>query len=450
MARAQQINSAAVFSPWQSQLENAPQVLVGFSGGLDSTVLLALLCDIIPAQRLCAVHVNHGLSGNADQWQADAESFCRSLGVRLLCETVMVKETGEGLEAAAREARYQVFARLLQTDGLLVLGHHADDQVETVLYHLLRGSGTKGLSGIPASRTIAAGHLIRPLLLWQKSQLQRFADDRQLKWIEDESNFESTFDRNYLRNQVIPEIAARWPDYVQRISHSAQLSKDSEDLADVVAADDLQTVDLRVERGGWSLCLDAFAALSAVRQRNMLRHWPGLYRLPLPGHKIIDEIIDSVVQARDDAMPKVLSQSLRWGRFRNRLYLLTGVTEFDADSQDIGWHIEQPLMLPDDTELHAERTLGQGLVLATSQVVTVCTRRGGERCRPAGRSHSNSLKKLLQEFNLEPWWRDRVPLLYVGDELVAVGDLWVCEGYQAAPDQQGISIHWQLNSQENC
>ena len=450
MAGSRKLNSVAVFSPWQSQLEDAAQILVGFSGGLDSTVLLALLCDFIPAKRLCAVHINHGLSDNADEWQSHAEGFCQSLGVQLRCETVSVKGAGEGLEAAAREARYQVFSRLLQTDGLLLLGHHADDQVETVLYRLLRGSGSKGLSGIPVSRTLASGRLIRPLLQWQKTQLRSFAEQHNLNWVEDETNLQSTFDRNYLRNQVVPEIAGRWPDYAHRIGHSAQLSRDNEDLAEAVAADDLQALDIRIERGGWSLCLDVFATLSAVRQRNVLRHWPDLYQLPLPGHKIIDEIIDSVVQARKDAAPKLLSQGIRWGRFRKRLYLLTAASDYGAVKEDLHWHIEQLLVMPDGSRLSCKKMLGQGLVVAAGQSVTVRTRRGGERCQPVGRQHSNSLKKLLQEFNLEPWWRDRVPLLYMGEQLVAVGDLWVCEGYQAAPNQQGIGIHWHLGSQVNC
>ena len=443
---AQPLNSATVFSPWQGQLEAAPQILVGFSGGLDSTVLMALLVDIIPAQRLCAVHVNHGLSNNASQWQSHTEAFCRSLGVQLHSESVTVQETGQGLEAAAREARYQVFENLLQQDGLLLLGHHADDQVETVLYHLLRGSGSKGLSGIPASRAIARGQLIRPLLSWQKAQLQTYAEQRKLSWIEDETNLESTFDRNYLRNNVVPEIAARWPDYAQRIARSAQLSKDSEDLALVVAVEDLQGLDARVGRGGWSLCLNAFAALTVVRQKNTLRQWPGLLQLPLPGHKIIDEILCAVIRAREDAAPKIMWQGLRWGRFRNRLYLVAVSDQLPVMNQGLLWQPEMPLVLPDGSSLVGEITLGQGLYLESGQPVMVRTRLGGERCMPAGRKHSNSLKKLLQESNLEPWWRDRIPLLYRGEQLVAVGDLWVCEGYQAAPDQPGISVSWHLNS----
>jgi tRNA(Ile)-lysidine synthase len=443
---AQPLNSATVLSPWQEQLEAAPQILVGFSGGLDSSVLLALLTDIIPVQRLCAVHINHGLSNNASDWQSHAEAFCLSLGVQLHSETVAVQETGQGLEAAAREARYQVFENLLQQDGVLLLGHHADDQVETVLYHLLRGSGSKGLSGIPASRAIARGQLIRPLLSWQKAQLQTYADQSKLRWIEDETNLESTFDRNYLRNNVVPEIAARWPDYAQRIAHSAQLSKETEDLAMAVAVEDLQELDARAERGGWSLCLDAFAALSSVRQKNTLRQWSGLHQLPLPGHKIIDEILCAVIQAREDAAPKIMWQGLRWGRFRNRLYLLAISDQSPVMNQELLWQTELPLHLPDGSSLSGEITLGKGLRLEAGQSVTVRTRLGGERCMPAGRKHSNSLKKLLQESNLEPWWRDRIPLLYRGEQLVSVGDLWVCEGYQAAPDQPGISISWHLNS----
>ena len=450
MTKARQLKAATVFASWQSQLEAAPQILVGLSGGLDSTVLLALLCEVVPAQRLCAVHINHGLSGSADKWQSHVDGFCQSLGVQLHCETVSVKAVGEGPEAAAREARYQVFSRLLQPQGLIFLGHHADDQVETVLYRLLRGSGSKGLSGIPVSRALAGGCLIRPLLQWQKDQIQAFAEQHNLAWIEDETNLQSTFDRNYLRNQVVPAIAGRWPDYARRIGHSAQASKINEDLAEAIAADDLQTLEVKAERGGWSLCLDAFAALSAVRQTNVLRHWPGLYQLTLPGHKIIDEIIDSVVNARKDAAPKVVSHNVRWGRFRNRLYLLIAATDRDGVIKDLQWHVEKPLSLPDGSSLSGEKQLGQGLLLASDQLLTVRMRSGGERCQPAGRRHSNSLKKLLQERNLEPWWRDRIPLLYVGEQLVAVGDLWVCEGNQATPDQQGIRIHWHLGSKVDC
>lgn len=449
MAKAQVINAPALFAPWQNQLEVASQILVGFSGGLDSTVLLKLLCDAVPIERLCAVHVNHGLSDNADQWQGHAEAFCGSLGVKLHCETVAVSAGSEGVEAAAREARYRVFERLLDKGQLLLLGHHADDQVETVLYRLLRGSGVKGLSGIPITRSIAKGQLIRPLLAWQKSALRTYADQHKLSWIEDESNGENTFDRNYLRNQVIPEIAARWPDHTQRIGHSARLSQETAELLAALAEEDLQRLDPALERGGWSLSLVAFAALPVARQKNILRQWPGVHGLPLPGHKIIDEIMSALVLAREDASPKVQCQGMQWARFRNRLYLLRLEAPFNADNSQLIWQLDQPMLLADGSRLVAEKALGQGLCLKSNQSLRVGTRHGGERCQPAGRQHSNSLKKLLQEFNLEPWWRDRIPLLYRGETIVAVGDLWICEGHQAQSDHEGVTFHWQLNSLRN-
>ena len=290
---------------------------------------------------------------------------------------------------------------------------------------------------------------MRPLLLWQKSALKDYAEQHKLSWIEDESNGENTLDRNYLRNQVIPEIARRWPDHAQRISHSARLSQETAELLVALAKEDLQRLDPVLERCGWSLCLAAFAVLAVARQKNILRQWPGVYELPLPGHKIIDEIMSTLVLAREDASPKVQCQGMQWARFRNRLYLLRLEAPFSADNARLTWQLDQPLLLTDGSRLVAEKALGQGLCLKPDQSLWVGTRQGGERCQPAGRRHSNSLKKLLQEFNLEPWWRDRIPLLYRGESIVAVGDLWICEGHQTQPDHEGVTIHWQLNSLHN-
>jgi tRNA(Ile)-lysidine synthase len=229
------LTAAVVFADWLKQLEAAPQILVGFSGGLDSTVLLHLLCELLPPERITAVHIHHGLSDNADDWQQHAKALCHSLGVSLVTESVVVNQTGAGLESAARDARYKVFEECLVEDGLLLLGHHADDQVETVLFRLLRGSGARGLSGIPQYRAVGSGHLIRPLLSWPKSSLHAYAKSQQLAWIEDESNQLEQFDRNYLRHSVIPVLAQRWPDYVQGIMRTAEQSGQADQLADSVA-----------------------------------------------------------------------------------------------------------------------------------------------------------------------------------------------------------------------
>ena len=439
--------AAAVFADWIEQLEVAPQILVGFSGGLDSTVLLNLLCELMPPERITAVHIHHGLSANADDWQQHAKALCHSLGVRLISESVVVNETGAGLESAARDARYRVFEKHLIEDGLLLLGHHADDQVETVLFRLLRGSGARGLSGIPQTRAVGAGHLIRPLLNRPKSSLQVYAEAKQLSWIEDESNQQEQFDRNYLRNSVIPKLAQRWPDYVQGVMRSAAQSSQADQLADSVARADLSLLDPRPEQGGWSLNLPRFIELEPLRQKNLLRYWPEVYGLQALGQTFIDEVISSLLTAREDSEPKVVRADLQLCRYRQRLYLLklSGRPKADLDLC-LFWSADEPLVLPDGNLLSAEPVLGEGLRLDSIERLQVRFRRGGERCQPEGREHSNSLKKLLQEYGLEPWWRERVPLFYIDEQLVAVGDLWVCEGWQAGPEIEGLKILWQTNS----
>ena len=441
------LTAAVVFADWLKQLEAAPQILVGFSGGLDSTVLLHLLCELLPPERITAVHIHHGLSGNADDWQQHAKALCHSLGVSLVTESVVVNETGAGLESAARDARYKVFEECLVEDGLLLLGHHADDQVETVLFRLLRGSGARGLSGIPQYRAVGSGHLIRPLLSWPKSSLHAYAKSQQLAWIEDESNQLEQFDRNYLRHSVIPVLAQRWPDYVQGIMRTAEQSGQADQLADSVARGDLAGLDPRREQGGWSLDLTQFVELEPLRQKNLLRYWPEVHGLPALGQTFIDEVMSSLLTAREDSEPKVMRADLQLCRYRQRLYLLRLSGRPQADlGLCLFWSVDEPLVLPDGNLLAAELVLGEGLRVDDISRLQVRFRRGGERCQPVGREHSNSLKKLLQEYGLEPWWRERVPLFYIDEQLVAVGNLWVCQNWQAEPETEGLKILWQTNS----
>jgi tRNA(Ile)-lysidine synthase len=441
------LSASGVFANWQDQLDSAPQILVGLSGGLDSSVLLTLLCEVVAAEKITAVHINHGLSPNAEQWQQQSAEFCRSLGVHLHSESVTVLEVGGGIESAARDARYQVFEKLIVEEGILLLGHHANDQVETVLYRMLRGSGPKGLAGIPVTRPLGRGKLLRPLLQWPRVALENWAAKQQLCWIEDESNQQEQFDRNYLRHRVVPALAERWPDYIQGITRSAQHSAEADQLAESVAAADLVTLDSRGERAGWSLSLPEFNQLEPLRQRNLLRYWPSFYGLAALSQNFVDEILNSLISAREDSEPKVVRSDIQLCRYRNRLYLLnlSGRPKM-ADDVCLYWHADEHLVLPDGTHLSAERVLGEGLRIDDVSQLTLRFRQGGERCQPVGRDRSNSLKKLLQEYALEPWWRERIPLFYIEEQLVAVGDLWVSQGWQCEADEEGLKIIWQTNS----
>jgi tRNA(Ile)-lysidine synthase len=449
VSKTKLLKSELVLGPIMNTLEQAPQILVGFSGGLDSTVLLALLAEVIPVERLCAVHVNHGLSPNASTWQAHVEDFCGSRNIACHSETVEVVAGGKGLEAAARQSRYQIFENVLEQDGILLLGHHSDDQVETLLYRLMRGSGAKGMSGMPVSRRVGPGRLIRPLLNWPKSALIKYAHNKNLKWVEDESNGVDAFERNYLRNQLIPVLAHQWPDYRQRLRAVAELSHESHELAEATAIETIATLQPAEERAGWSLSVSLFANLTPLKQKNILRYWPEIKGLDAPGAKIINEVLTALIDARKDSSPKVSTGDGQYCRFRDRLYLLKVSKGFNASinqQQDVIWNTDNPIRLSDGSHLTVEQTVGDGLRAELAAALSVTTRKGGERCKPAGRGHSNSLKKLLQEFNVEPWWRDRAPLFFIDQQLVAVADFWICDGWQAQPGEKSIKIHWHTNS----
>jgi tRNA(Ile)-lysidine synthase len=433
-------------APHLPKLRAAGHCYVGYSGGLDSHVLLHALVKLLGSESLTAIHINHQLSPNADSWQQHCQACCDNLGVQMITEAVVIENSGQGLEQAAREARYAVFERILNETDLLLLAHHADDQVETVLYRLLRGTGTKGLAGIPMNRPLGLGEILRPLLPYPRKDLEAYAAEQELQWIEDESNQDTTFDRNFLRQKVVPVLAERWPDYAARVAHSAALCAETDQLAIILAAQDLAAVYERSERIGWSIALEPFMALDTSRQANLLRHWAGQHQLPQPGHRIVETVLHELLPARQDAEPLVSWGGVQLRRYQKHLHLLP--EGFDDSSKDLDeqldWDVKNNLILPDGSEFVATIEEGNGFKIPTEANVSIRFRSGGERCKPAGRNGSNTLKKLFQEYGLEPWLRNRVPLVYVQGQLAAVGDLWVCDEFAAAEGEPGIVLQWRF------
>lgn len=437
------VNTA--FSRWTDDLEKAPQILVGFSGGLDSSVLLHSLVMRVQPKNITAIHVNHGLSKNADLWQEQARNFCKDLGVDFACVSVGVSNNGGGWENSARQARYGVFQSRLQKDGILLLGHHMDDQVETLLYRLMRGSGNKGMSGIPSMRVLGQGRLIRPFLQVRRKDIEDYANGFEVEWVEDESNSSEKFDRNFLRNSLIPSIENRWPSYRKRFSEMARLSNESDILLMDLAKQDVAKLDLREEKAGFSICLQQLHKFDLVRQKNILRCWPEMIGLNTPDGTVIAEIMTTIIGSRIDSSPKLCVGKSQYRRYSNRLYLLNAdKMPEDLVKEDLleFWKLDECFNLDAAARLHSISSIGEGLSLSPSDIVQVAYRKGGERCQPAGRNHSTSLKKCLHEYGLEPWWRDRVPLIFKDEKLIAVADLWVCEGWQVNADENGVKILW--------
>ena len=435
---------------------------VALSGGLDSSLLLHEVAQRVPADRLRAIHVNHGLSPNADQWQAHCEAACTHLGIELVVCPVQVTPDGQGLEAAAREVRYQAFERSLRVGETLLMAHHADDQMETLLLRLARGSGLTGLRGMAERRPLGKGQLWRPLLSFPRAALEARARALNLHWIEDDSNGDERFDRNYLRHTVVPTLRRRWPDVALAWARSAHWCAEGDDLLRDYARQDIRR--LLLNGGEWgrhqALSISELGRLPAPRRRLVVRTWladAGLSSLPRARLAELDRQLGAVAGTDGEPFDATTDCRVDWRggslrRYRDGLYLLP------AGVDALGWpsragtlpcdltHDRSVVDLPGGDQLVFERLAHGRRLVAGLAPLHVRYRQGGERCRPAGRGHSQTLKRLLQEYAVPPWWRQRIPLIYSDDELVAVGDVWICEGYEAPPGQPGYGIAWHIGS----
>ena len=437
-----------------NKFNKANHLYVGYSGGLDSHVLLHVIIELIGKKRITAVHVNHQLSSNSDIWQKHCEDRCLEIGVNIICKTVSIKNRGTGIEDAARNARYSVFEKLLKKNDLLILAHHADDQIETMLFRLFRGSGIKGMSGMPISRLLGNGELFRPLLPFFRRDLESYASANQINWIEDDSNLDIAFDRNFIRHKLIPTINERWPNSSFKLNRSANIFAESDFLINILAQKDFKIVKEVSERVGWSISIDKLNGFEIIRQKNILRYWFNLHNLTLPSYAVLDNALNQMIGSKIDAEPFVSWGDLQLRRFNKKLYLLPLNFEDPnysvkkkkgrelLEKNSIKWDGSSHLILPDSSSLCVKLKIKGGLRIDVKKNLEIRFRSGGERCKPQGRSGSNTLKKLFQEYSLEPWLRNNIPLIYIDNRLAAVGDLWVCDEFCAEPDELGIQLEW--------
>lgn len=408
---------------------------IGLSGGLDSCVLLHSLAALNLPVKLHALHVNHQISPNANHWQQHCSEICAALNIAFTAINVDVKNTGRGLEDAARAARYAVFEQHIKTGDFLFTAHHADDQAETLLLRLMRGTGPRGLAAIAATRPLANGQLYRPLLHFTRDELELYATGEGLSWVNDESNSNDHYDRNFLRNQVMPLLRERWPQFAQKWQQTAELCATSESLIDELAAQDFAQAAFQQELIGTSILLEFIEGLPVARRHNVLRHWLRGQGFGVPEQQHLTQIEQQIIAARQDAETQVNWGDLSLRVYRDRLYALPVKDLADPSlTHPIAILLEpRQVALPYGGYLNLEMSETQDKKLLKPDLpdISIRVRQGGERCRPAGRAHSQTLKRLLQDYGVAPWLRDRLPLIYSGDDLVAVADIWICEGYQA-------------------
>ena len=418
----------------------AARYCVAFSGGADSTALLHALAQLRgQALHLRALHVNHHLQPNADQWATHAASVAARLDVPLqVLDVRSAARKGESPEAAARVRRYDLIADALQPDELLLTAHHRDDQLETFLLQLIRGAGVAGLAAMPAKARFARSWHLRPLLDVTRAALVDYVRRTGLEWIEDTSNTDTRFDRNFLRVQVLPALRERWPGIAANVARSAAHMAEARELLDEIASSDLAD-----SRAGTTLQCAALRALDNAHQRNALRYWLRELGFTLPSAARLEEIAVGVLHARPDASPVVRWPAAEVRRYRDRLYALAPLPPAPRNGITWDWKQNPRLELAAGLGILKLGRSGGGLrVRELPCPLRIEWRSPGAKLRPQPDRPARTLRYLFQESGVVPWMRSRVPILVSGQRLIAVAGLGVDVEFHPAGSQTDLRLQW--------
>ena len=463
-----------------NQIITAENFLIAYSGGVDSHVLLHLCAQLKnnpggSEKSFTAVYIDHGLSPHAKKWGRHCQHICYELDIPLtIIEVNASPERGQSPEAAARLARYHAFAELLQTNECLLTAQHLDDQAETLLLQLLRGSGSKGLAAMPKLKFFSGGYICRPILNYRKQDILAYAKQHRLTWIEDETNSEQRFDRNFLRHSIFPLLQQRWPAVLNNFAKSAELQAENQYLLEQLAQEDIQAAlayDNNNQCEPDKLLSSPILALRSrsendIRLKNTLRYWISTNCLPLPSRKILQEIINAVLCSGENANPRVC-----WNRdnihveirkYRNRLYLLNASPEeFIKIPRHNVLTLEHPVELGGKSgrvimeNCSANQAASGNLANSDysvcngfdrqqllSRAVSIVPRQGGESYRRSADDCSHPLKYWFQQQAIPPWERQSMPLIYWGEDLIQVGEQVVNFSLISNDAVNSVQIRW--------
>ena len=420
---------------------------VAYSGGLDSHVLLHAL-SVLRADHpfsLSAVHIDHGLQAASVDWDKHCASVCATLGVDYVMKRVTVEGVAdEGLEAAARRARYAALVAALAPGDILLTAHHGDDQAETVLLQLLRGTGVAGLAAMPVQADFGPGRIVRPLLGFTRTALRAYAQTSGLVWIEDPTNQALHLRRSFLRTEIFPRLAHHWPAHASVLARTARHAAEAMGLLDEVAETDLAACRHTTTHSPQALSINALMDIPVAHQRNLLRYWLRQQGFLAPAAVHLEEVLAQVRTAPHTQHARVCWPGTEVWRYRDLLAAMPAQLAPDP-ALDVAWDLRAPLNLPGVGRLQAVPMRGLGLSCArlNGKLLHVRLRAGGETLMLPGRKHHHVLKKLLQAEGVPPWLRARLPLFYVDDVLAAVADRWVCAPFLAGDGDEGLNIVWE-------
>ncbi|UDG79620.1 tRNA lysidine(34) synthetase TilS [Candidatus Steffania adelgidicola] len=451
-------------------------VLLAFSGGLDSTVLLDALATISNSNHeknvknalpLRAMHINHGLNGKAEQWVAHCAHECHVRTIPFITENVVLNTRSQGIEAAARSARYFSLAAALKKDEVLLTAQHQDDQAETLLLALKRGSGPTGLAAMASDTPFGKHRLVRPLLTYSRLELETYARERGLCWIEDDSNTDIRFDRNFLRLQILPLLLDRWPRFSASVTRSARLCAEQERLLDELLSATLN----KLTNPDGSLCWLPLTTMSQIKRAALLRRWLASYAVKMPSQQQLTHLWEQVALSRQDAIAKMKLENQQIRRFRDRLYIVPCSPALHDKNTVFLWPAEKDhLILPSglgivrrcqidiaslakkklliasitgnnipQDEINGTRVMPRTIVRAPLPEEEVSIRFGSVQglVYITTRQRGRKLKKIWQELGIPPWRRSSTALLFYHDHLIAALGVFVTkEGAAREPYEQ--------------
>lgn len=408
------------------------QLVLALSGGIDSRVLLDLLADYrrkFPQLACKAVYVHHGLSEQADEWATQCQKWCDGYAIELAVERVTLHITPQvSVEQEARDKRYQALRKHIGTNDLLLTAQHGDDQLETFLLAMKRGSGPKGLASMPECTPFSQGYLVRPLLGVSQESITNYATSKALTWVEDESNTQTKYDRNFLRLEVIPKLKQRWPSIDKTVLRSSQLCAEQEALLHELLSDKLDSC----LTGDGSLSIELLAQQSEKVRNQLLRHWLEKRSALMPTLKQLPLIWQEVALARQDANPKLVLASGEVRRYQQRLYFIDKSVDLSDWSEILT--LDKTIELPASLGSLALRktTIRHQFSLRSpkpDEQVWLHFNPQGLSAHPAERGHSRKLKKLFQEYKVPSWLRTQTPIVMYGDSVAMVADCFVCTEY---------------------
>ena len=431
------------FNNHLNQANNPKKIIVAYSGGLDSTVLLHSLTRINFKIPILAIHINHQQHHLSGEWEKFCIDTAKAFEVKLISEKIQIeKNSGKGTECEMRDQRYMVLRKYIELDDWLITAHHKNDQAETLLLSILRGSGVDGLSGIKPSRRFADGMLIRPLLGYSKDELLNYAKVKNLKWIEDLSNEDNSFDRNFLRNKIIPQLEKRWPSINKRFSKVTSLALEASERSE-----DIAKIDLFNTGNDKYIDSEKFIKLSDNRQRNLIRYILRMKNLQQPSYKQLMDGTNAlryIIKSNKNKYIKLPDADIH--NYRKKIYVTSRIPKKNIEFMNL---------FPNKT-IHLDHGMGSISLNKSKDTgidprilqdgLKVSFRVGGEIIKPNGKKHHYKLKKLFQEYKIYPWMRGRIPLFFYENEIVSVGNLWIAEKFSKS---NGYIIKWDQKPELN-